>query len=315
MFNPIIIAGPTGSGKTCLAAALAKLINGEIISADSRQVYKYLDIGTNKSGELDKDKKVRLFEGIPQHLTDLIEPSEFFSAGDFADSAKKVITSLEKSKKTPIICGGTGLYIKALVDGLAPLPKRNAQIRNELTHNLNEFGIEYLYELLKPIDPESAEKNKHNPQRLIRAIEVFRLTGAPISHWHKNTKPPKDKFLQFAIKWDKDELYQNIDKRSHNMMKSGMIEETKNVFDMGFSQDCPGLQSLGYRNVIKYLEGQMNLVKTEELLKLDTRHYAKRQLTWFRKDPRITWIRTNNSEFNPSRMAENIVKMLPNLIQ
>src|SRR5271157_1385950 len=164
----IVIVGPTASGKTAVAAALAKLLCGEIISADSRQVYKYLDIGTNKSGEWDKVRSARIFNGVAQYLADIVEPDEKFSAGDFAKLALKKIRQLRQKGKVPIIVGGTGLYIKALVDGLAPMPERNEEVRKNLQAKLAEKGLEYLYEKLKKVDPESAERNRHNPQRLIR---------------------------------------------------------------------------------------------------------------------------------------------------
>jgi len=290
----IVIAGPTGSGKTALALKLAGKLNCEIISADSRQVYKYLDVGTNK--EISAD--------VPQYLTDIIEPDETFSAGQFVKLAEQAIKKIRDSGKRPLIVGGTGLYIKALIDGLAELPDRDEPLRRELNELLSERGKEYLYEKLKELDPVSAEKNRGNPQRLIRALEVHELTGVPISELHKNTKGSAETFLQFAINTGKEELYKRLDKRSAAMLESGMIEETKKVLDMGFAEDSPGLQGLGYRDTVRYLKHELTLDELRELLRTGNRRYAKRQLTWFKNDPRIKWLE-----------AENIANLLTDLLK
>ena len=273
----IVIAGPTGSGKTALAAKLARKLNCEIISADSRQVYRHLDIGTNKE-----------FLSVPQHLIDIIEPDETFSAGQFVKRAEELILKIRSSGKRPMIVGGTGLYIKALIDGLAELPDRNEAIRRELNELLSERGKEHLYE--KEFDPVSAEANRGNPQRLIRAIEVFKLTGIPVSELHKKTKGSKEEFLQFALNTGKEELYHRIDARSAVMLESGMIEETKKVLEMGFPEDSPGLQGLGYRDTVRYLKNELTLDELRALLAAGNRKYAKRQLTWFKADARIKWL-------------------------
>jgi tRNA dimethylallyltransferase len=314
MYNPIIITGPTASGKTSVAAALGKLVDGEIISADSRQVYRYLDVGTNKAGILDKEKKVRVVGGISQQLTDLINPDETFDAGGFVELAGSLIKKLKNSRKTPIIAGGTGLYIKSLIDGIISLPEKDTALREELKTKIEKNGRDYVYKKLLTVDPVSAEKNRQNPQRLIRAWEVYKLTGFPITYWHKKTVPSKEKFIQFALTWPREELYQNINQRSKDMLKNGMIDETKKVLKMGYGEKSPGFQSVGYRYIISYLNGEINYETLEELLSRDTRHYAKRQLTWFRGDTRINWIETNTKAFNPKIIAGKMLKMLPKLI-
>ncbi|MFH1368891.1 MAG: tRNA (adenosine(37)-N6)-dimethylallyltransferase MiaA [Elusimicrobiota bacterium] len=306
----IIIAGPTGSGKTAVAVELAKKINGEIISADSRQVYRYLDIGTNKEGTLDQKTGLRMAGGIAQRLTDVIEPSEIFSAGEFVKQAGESIRKIRNSKKLPIIAGGTGLYIKALVDGLAELPEQDAVIRAKLQAGLSSRGKEHLYERLKTIDPQAAEKNKGNPQRLIRALEVYELTGIPISALHKNTKPSSEKFIQFGLLWEREELYGRVDARSRKMLESGMIEETKRAVAMGFKEDCPGLQGLGYRRVIDFLKSITDRTELVSGLQQDNRNYAKRQITWFRKDNRINWIHTSEKQFSAVNIANRIADMV-----
>jgi tRNA dimethylallyltransferase len=300
MENIIVIAGATASGKTLVAYELARALGGELISADSRQVYKYLDIGTNKT----------LFKDVPQHLIDLIGPDDFFDAGSFVGLASEKIKEIRSGKKTPLIVGGTGLYIKALIDGLAPLPGRDEKIRKKLSAELEKYGAEHLYEKLKKIDPGSAETNRKNPQRLIRALEIFELTGEPITTLHKKTVPSKEKFTQIGLRWPRQELYNNIDKRSVRMIESGMIEETQKALKMGFSETSPGLNSLGYRHVLSFLKGEINKTRLAELIAIDTRHYSKRQATWFNRDKRIKWIETCGQTFDPAKIAQSIAKML-----
>lgn len=310
---PIILLGPTGSGKTEIAAELCKLSDGEIISADSRQVYKTLDIGTNKAGEWDNKLKVRVYKDIPQHLTDLISPDMTFSAGEFALLAEKAIENLIKQGITPIITGGTGLYIKALVDGLSDLPEADPEIREELTKELNSLGKEHLYKNLLAIDPVSAQKNKDNPQRLIRALEVFQITGKPISELQAIKPENKREFLQFGLAWDREELYANLDKRSDIMLSSGMIEETKLMLK-NFGENAPALKGIGYGHIIKHLNKQLSYANMEMLFKRDMRRYAKRQMTWFRRDPRINWINLDKSTFNPPVIAKQIFKITSKMI-
>jgi tRNA dimethylallyltransferase len=300
----IVIAGPTGSGKTALAVKLARKLNCEIISADSRQVYKYLDVGTNKEGVWSEELGARAAEGVPQYLTDIIEPGDTFSAGQFVKRAGEFIKKIRGSGKRPLIVGGTGLYIKALIDGIAELPDRNEPLRQELNALLSKHGKEYLYDKLKKFDPVSAEKNRGNPQRLIRSLEVHELTGVPITELHKNTRGSNEEFLQFAVNTGREELYKRIDARSAAMLDSGMIEETKKVLDMGFGEDSPGLQGLGYRDAVRYLKNEITLDELRALLQAGSRRYAKRQLTWFKKDSRIKWLG-----------AENIANVLTDLLK
>lgn len=288
--NIIVIEGPTGSGKTDIAVKLCKSINGEIISADSRQIYRHLDIGTNKSGKWSEDTKTRIDSSIHQHLTDFLEPSEEFSAGGFVKKAILLIESIRAKGKTPVIVGGTGLYIKALIDGLAPMPKADQSIRDELHQKVLKEGKDSLYNDLKSFDPESAEKNKGNTQRLIRAIEVYKLTGKPITILQKETVPSKESFLRFAVLWEKDKLYKRLDERCDLMLSTGMIEETKKAVDLGFTKQSPGLNSLGYRLIIDHLNNKISIDEIKPLFKRDMRHYAKRQMTWLKRDKRINWI-------------------------
>ena len=306
----IVIAGPTGSGKSDVACELCKLIGGEIISADSRQVYKYLDVGTNKAGAWDETLGARVYKGVPQHLTDIIEPSKSFNAGQFVELANKKTKEILERGKVPVLTGGTGLYVKAFVDGLAPLPESDPAVRHKLSEELTQNGVGYLYEKLKAVDPESAQKNQNNPQRLMRALEVFEITGTPISVLHKQTVPSSYSFICSGILWDPQELYSNLDIRSVKMLDSGMIEETKSAIDKGFCAGSPGLEGIGYRDVIRLLNGLITRQELESAFKLDMRHYAKRQMTWFKKDPRIKWIPAGNMTFDPFKIANTLANMV-----
>ncbi|MCB4790490.1 MAG: tRNA (adenosine(37)-N6)-dimethylallyltransferase MiaA [Elusimicrobia bacterium] len=313
MNTPIIIAGPTGSGKTEIAVELAKLTNGEIISADSRQVYRYLDIGTNKAGTWDNKLRLRTYKSVPQHLTDIIDPidpAETFNAGEFAKAAELIIEKLSKTGKTPIITGGTGLYIKAMVDGLSPMPGADQAVRERLKKEFLESGEAFLLDKLMKVDPVSAEKNRHNPQRIIRALEVFEITKTPISELQKIKSVKKYGFLQIGLLWDRDELNKNLDKRSDTMLESGMINETKEIVK-NYGDTCPGLSGIGYNHIIKYIKGRITYDEMRELFKRDIRRYAKRQITWFKKDTRISWIYLTNSTFDTHAIAVNILKSLP----
>ncbi len=310
----IMLSGATGSGKTAVAAALAPLVNGEIVSADSRQVYRHLDIGTNKEGVWDEKKQARVVRGVPQHLTDIIDPSQHFSAGDFASRAETLLSTLQQEGKTPLIVGGTGLYLKALRDGLTPLPPRDEAIRRKLDEELRVQGREHLYRRLSAVDPSSAEKNRTNPQRLIRALEVFELTGTPLSLLQANGKTGETtdagasarRFLHFNLSWPREELYERINARSREMLVSGMIEETERVLAMGYNDASPGLQGIGYRDIIRLLKGEINREELQAQLAQSTRNYAKRQVTWFRKDGRIRRIEVTRHTFVPEEIARYI---------
>jgi tRNA dimethylallyltransferase len=310
----IVIAGPTAAGKTAVGTKIAQLLNGEIISADSRQVYRLLNIGTNKEGEWDPDREARLIDNVPQLGTDIIDPCDVFTAGTFVRYAEAYIAQIRNKGKIPIIVGGTGMYIKALIDGLAPLPEGDAVIRQELQEHIAIHGLDSLYQQLYMIDPIAADKNRKNPQRLIRAMEVFRLTGTPISELQKNVRVSTEDFVQFGITMPKELLHDRINERSRKMLESGMITETTAVLDAGYDQNCPGLQSIGYRSIIEYLIKKMTLQEVEASLSLDTRHYAKRQMTWFNRDKRIQWINAADAHFNVQLLSEMIVKLLQNLI-
>jgi tRNA dimethylallyltransferase len=280
----IVISGATASGKTKKAVEFCKKNNGEIISCDSRQVYKYLDIGTNKEGVLLNDG-TRETGGIRQYLTDIIEPDKSYSAADFARDAGKAIERISEAGKTPVIAGGTGLYIKALLYGLDEMPPADEELRKELKMKTAQEQ----YKQLLTLDPQAAEKNKKNPQRLLRALEVNILSGKTMAQ-HFKPKQAKYYFEHYCISAGNKVLYERINARCAEMINGGMIEETQKALKMGFSKGCPGLSGIGYRHIVRFLD---NKISKEGMLKefaKDTRHYAKRQNTWFRAQPDIKFI-------------------------
>ncbi|MDR2772774.1 MAG: tRNA (adenosine(37)-N6)-dimethylallyltransferase MiaA [Elusimicrobiota bacterium] len=272
----LFVLGATCSGKTKKAVELCKQANGEIISCDSRQVYKYLDIGSNKEGDL-VDDGVRVIDGVYQHLTDIIEPDKTYNAVTFSQAASKKIDELYQRNKLPVICGGTGLYAGTLLYGLDEMPAANPQIRAELK---NKSALE-LYEQLLPIDPQAALKHKNNPQRLMRALEINIVSGKNVGTFVKE-KRARYSFEIYQTEVDREELYKRINLRCVYMIENGMIEETKKVLEMGFSKDCSALSGIGYKLVIRFLDGEISKETLIEEFAKETRHYAKRQITWFR---------------------------------
>jgi tRNA dimethylallyltransferase len=272
-------------GKSATSIKLAKKFKGTIINCDSMQVYKGFDIGTDK---LPPEKR----ENIPHYLLDIIDPDIQFTAADFANQALKAIESTLKKKRLPIIVGGTGLYLKALLDGLFPGPGRELSLRRKLEKKAKEKGLENLRKKLEEVDPDYAQKiGKRDKMRIIRALEVFTLTQKPFSEHFKNTESlVKDfKILKIGLKLNRRELYKNIEERVDKMFKSGIINEVEDLLKDGVKEDSPPFRALGYKYVLKHLKKEMTLEEALELTKRDTRHYAKRQLTWFRKMEGIHW--------------------------
>lgn len=311
----IFIVGPTCSGKTTVAIELAKSINGEIISADSRQIYKYLSVGTAKpagSWELEaesRNQKVNnqkfYVDGIPYYLVDFLDPSQYFSAGEFVRATDNIIEQIKLNKKTAIIAGGTGLYISSYLYGLTNLPERNENLRTQLIKLEKQQGKGYLYKELSKIDPKAARKiHPNNLHRIIRALEVYYLTGKPISQlWNKkvnsvlNTevKLKVKNYLLVGLYLPREILYKRINSRVEYMLQSGMIEETQRLLKEGYTECCPAFQSIGYKHVISFLKKEISYNHMKESIKKDTRNYAKRQMTWFKRDKEITWIDINTT--------------------
>jgi len=281
----LIILGPTCTGKSATAIAVAKVFGGEIINCDSMQVYRGFNIGTDKI--LPEHQ-----ENITHHLLDIIDPSHQFTAADFVHHAYQASMNILSKKKLPIIAGGTGLYLKALVNGLFPEGKRDQEIRKGLEREGNEFGIERLAKSLEAVDPVYLAKiGRRDKIRIIRALEVFHSTGKPISEHFIHTSSPFQDFhlLRIGLELERAVLYKRIEERVDNMFKRGLVEEVISLLEKGIAQDSPPFRALGYKHVLMLLRDEISLEEAIELTKKDTRHYAKRQVTWFRKMENIQW--------------------------
>ncbi|HAV41668.1 MAG TPA: tRNA (adenosine(37)-N6)-dimethylallyltransferase MiaA [Acidobacteria bacterium] len=290
----LIIVGPTAVGKSALAVDLAKKFRGEIISCDSRQIYRGFDIGTDKP-------PAAVRQAVPHHLIDVAAPEEKFSAADFARLALEEIDLIISRGNLPLIVGGTGLYHRALVEGLFPGPGRDDGLRTRLKEEAQNKGLDSLYRQLQQIDPAYAEKiSPADGLRIIRALEVFYLTGQPLSrHFDRTVSPLENRgfiLYQIGLKLKKEELYRRIDERVNRMFAEGLVKEAKQLLERGISEQSTPFKGLGYRQVLRYLKGEISLEEAITLTQIETRHYAKRQLTWFKKSRGITWFEAGDRE-------------------
>ncbi|EOD01049.1 tRNA (adenosine(37)-N6)-dimethylallyltransferase MiaA [Caldisalinibacter kiritimatiensis] len=283
----ILLVGPTAVGKTSISIEIAKRLNAEIISADSMQIYKHMDIGTAKIKEQEK-------EGVKHYLIDIVYPNEKFTVSDYQKKAKECIDEILNKKKLPMLVGGTGLYVNSIVYDLDFTKAiSNPKLRNKYNELAEIHGNEYLHEKLKKIDPKSANKIHINDRkRIIRALEVYHETGKPMSEYNKNFRKPNPTFeLAFiGLTMNRKKLYDRINKRVELMIKEGLLDEVKNLLKMGYRPDSTALQGLGYKEIIKYFNNEYTYKEAIRILKRDTRRFAKRQITWFRRDKRIKWI-------------------------
>ena len=287
----ITIIGPTATGKTDLSIEIAHRIAGEIISADSRQIYKYLNIGTAKP-TLEQRQEVTF------HLVDFIHPDDTYSCGQFARDAEQKIEEIKVTNKNPIICGGTGLYIKALFNPLHMLPVSNQEIKNELQAALEEHGIEYLYKRLVSIDPQWAKQiMDRDKQRIMRGLEVYEMSGKPLSVLLK-TKKIKTRYTPYYIGLNlpRVELYERINNRFDKMIEQGLVNEVKSLLQQGLNPSSNALRTIGYREIIQHLNGEVTLEKAIERAKQRTRNLAKRQITWFNRIPQLKWFHPENPD-------------------
>lgn len=278
----IVILGPTASGKTSLSIKLAKALNTEIISGDSQLVYRGFDIGSAKP-----DLQER--EGIPHHLIDILPSDASYNVMDFVQQAKPIISRLNRENKIPILAGGTGLYIKALLEGYEfNETARNDDFRNRMEALAEEKGKEYIYDLLVKANPKVAETiDGQNLRRVIRALEVHELGGEQLSR-ARESQLIYDAYV-VGISWPRDVLYENINQRVDLMIQHGLVKEIKNLLNNGVSKDCQAMRAIGYKELLPYIDGQEPLSEAIDTLKKNTRHFAKRQLTWFKKMPYINW--------------------------
>ncbi len=282
-------------GKTNLSIELAKKINGEIISADSMQVYKYMDIGTAKP-------TTEEMQGIPHHLIDILLPDETCSVAYYQEKCKECINKISETK-LPIIVGGTGFYINAVInDNDFSESENDYEYRKELFDLAEEKGNEFLHELLKKVDPESAEKiHFNNVKRVVRALEYFKQTGQKISEHNRQQKllnqlSSKYNLLFFTLNADRDKLYKKINLRADKMFQDGLINEVENLINLGYNKDLVSMRGLGYKEIAEYLEGKLSLDEATEALKQNTRRYAKRQITWFKNQCNGIWLDTDKPD-------------------
>ncbi len=283
----VAIVGPTASGKTELALLLAERLNAEIISADSRQVYRLLDVGTAKPS-LDERK------GIVHHFLDILDPKEEYSAGAYGKEARAVLRDMQNRGKPAVIVGGSGLYVQALIDGFFDGPGKDPEIRGRLEREYLEGGIQGILESLRGVDPESAQsmESEPKPRRIMRALEVYYATGKPLSrHRAEQTLGSVLNTTKVGILWERAALYERIDQRVSSMMKMGFLEEVASLRTMGYTPDLNALNTVGYKELFEHLAGRISLTEAVESIKRNTRRFAKRQMTWFRRDQRIQWIR------------------------
>lgn len=293
------IVGPTAVGKSAVALLLAEQLPGEIISVDSMQVYRGLDIGTAKPSAEEKNR-------VPHHLIDVVGLEEAFDAAKFCELAIQSEQEILSRNKTPIFCGGTGLYLKAYLGGLGEAPPADERLREEL----NALSLPELLQELETKDPVTfARIDKNNPRRVVRAVEVIRLTGKPYSEQRSDWKesvPDKPTMPIFGLELDMLELRARIDRRVDQMFAQGLVAETQRLLECGLEQNKTAMQSIGYRQVVEHLRGERTLAATIELVKIKTRQFAKRQMTWFRRQLDVTWIPVTSTE----QVAATIIQKL-----
>lgn len=292
----LIICGATASGKSSLAIKCAKKLNTEIISADSQLVYKGLNIGTAKP-------TVEEMEGVKHHLIDVVDAKDSFSVSDYEKAALPIINNLIKEDKTPILCGGTGFYINSVIYNLGyGKAKADESVREKYNKILEEKGKEYLFSLLKEVDPESAKVLHINDvKRVIRALEIYDVTGKKKSLQNDDLKP-RYAYLAIAIDFDRQTLYDRIDRRVDEMFACGLVEEVKGLLESGVDEKCQCLQAIGYKEVVEGLINGFNDSTMRDIIKLNTRHYAKRQITFFKKLNGIMWLKPDEAE--PDKILE-----------
>lgn len=299
-----ILAGPTAVGKTDISLVLARNLYGEIISADSAQVYKYMDVGTAK---LKKDE----MKGIKHYMIDEVAPDVNFSAASFKERAETYIRDINERGKLPIITGGTGLYINSLLNNLNFTDSiSDEEFRQKMKDTAECKGSEYVHSMLKSVDPVSYRKLHPNDlRRIIRALEVYKSTGRPISYYQEESQkiPPRYDFAYIALTMDRNKLYERINHRVDKMMSDGLIEEVEELLSKGYNRNLNSMQALGYKEIAAYLKGETTREEAIEILKRDTRHYAKRQLTWFRHDKRVKWI-DFDCFYRRDALLENIIR-------
>ena len=303
----IVLTGPTAVGKTSLSISLAKAVNGEIISADSMQVYKGMDIG---SAKIRKEE----MQGVTHYLVDILEPEEEFHIVKFQELAKAALEEIYAKGKIPILVGGTGFYIQAVTRDIDfTQAEQETSYREELEQFAKEKGAEYLHEKLREVDSKSAENiHANNVKRVIRALEFYHQNGTPISEHNEEQKQQTSPYnlVYFVLTAPREILYERIDRRVDQMMEEGLLEEVKSLRERGCHRGMVSMQGLGYKEILAYLEGEYPLEEAVRILKRDTRHFAKRQLTWFRREHDVIWVDKEQFHWNEAEILEYMMSVL-----
>lgn len=303
----IVLTGPTAVGKTSLSISLAKAVNGEIISADSMQVYKGMDIGSAKIRKEEMD-------GVPHYLVDVLEPQEEFHIVKFQQMAKKAMNEIYAKGKIPILVGGTGFYIQAVTRDIDfTEADQEHEYRSYLEKLASEKGPEYLHNMLKEVDPVSAETiHAHNIKRVIRALEFYHQNKTPISAHNKEQKAQESPYdlAYFVLNGPREVLYERIDRRVDKMLEDGLVEEVKHLKENGCHRGMVSMQGLGYKEILAYLDGDYSLEEAVRILKRDTRHFAKRQLTWFRREKDVIWVDKDKFDWNEEKILDYMLSVL-----
>lgn len=306
MNRVIVIVGPTASGKTNLSVELAKRMNGAIVSADSMQIYKYMDIGTAKPTQVE-------MEGIKHYLIDEILPSEDFNVVRFKELAEKYIDSILQEGKQPIVAGGTGLYVSSLINNINfSETESDWELREALKKEAEELGAERLHRKLQEVDPDSAVSiHPNNVKRVIRALEVYYQTQKPISYHNEISRsiPPKYEFILIGLTMERQVLYERINKRADIMIQDGLVDEVKKLIDLGYANSIISMQGIGYKEILSYLKNECTLEQAIENIKQGTRRYAKRQITWFKRINGIKWFNLDNYG-NNINVADDVIKLV-----
>ena len=303
----IVLTGPTAVGKTSLSISLAKAVNGEIISADSMQVYKGMDIG---SAKIRKEE----MQGVTHYLVDILEPEEEFHIGKVQELAKAALEEIYAKGKIPILVGGTGFYIQAVTRDIDfTQAEQETSYREELEQLAKEKGAEYLHEKLREVDSKSAENiHANNVKRVIRALEFYHQNGTPISEHNEEQKQQTSPYnlAYFVLTAPREILYERIDRRVDQMMEEGLLKEVKSLRERGCHRGMVSMQGLGYKEILAYLEGEYPLEEAVRILKRDTRHFAKRQLTWFRREQDVIWVDKEQFHWNEAEILEYMMSVL-----
>jgi len=303
MINKIIVLGPTASGKTDLSIDLAKEIDGEIISVDSRQCYKYLNIGTAKPS-------AKQLNSVKHYNISVLEPDQKDSAENFRKRTEAYVKKIQTKHKKPIYAGGSTLHLRAVIQPFDKIPGANKENLEMLGRRLDEQGSEVLLRELREVDPEYANQmDGFNRQRVLRALDIYMQTGEPFSSFHSDEPvEPSDDMIVIGLHYPRDILYDRINRRVDKMLESGLVEETKTILELGYSKDLQALQTVGYRQVIEYLDGNLSREQMVRDIKTKTRRYAKRQLTWFRRWPFINWL--NAHEMTNMQLTDSVKQMV-----